>query len=752
MNNYVIKDKGTIFSITDISRIGIVKRAGSEWMTFIKTVELDTAPDFAAVRFDSFGVCGLYVNGQFIISSAGKYPNRITYAEITSMLKAGQNEIKFVLGGHFYQDADEQIVKRRGAHFSSVAAEIEVEINGKKQTIKTDDSWSCVSDDGQTKPTCYTQVTQGEYDRFWLSAALIPEYRPINVPKKITEVVGKGYTDYVSKPWESYAYPQSIVETNMTEKDGCLTSEKAESFVIYDFGRINVGYTTLKCVAEEDGEVEFLFDYEEKASDFTLENKYAATVKKLAIKKHLEKGENEIFLLRRRACRYMKLSFSSNVRIVEAGIKLRMTPAKQHGWFNCDDELFNKMWEVGKYTLHVNKHTEYESCPRNEMKFFTGDGVIDALVDSYAFGDSSLVYSSLSLNEPFNSSGIRGNRLSKTPSLADYPAWRIIAVYTQYLYTGDKYLIEQYYDEMVDCTRWLVEQTNSSHLIYQYPVFWDQYFSQSGALEFSCSFDRLGEKPYTNAVFYKALLCMAEFADIVGDERKNAWKELANEVKKSFNERLWVEEKMAYVDTFDTSYIPHEGNVLAVMFGLADKERAERVMKTVYDLWTPYGSTILSKPMTHTRRGNAMVSPLMNTYEAEVRFNSGEADNAIELIRRVWGTMLDKGAKTFWEFSPNHPTNVASLRAHAWASGCTYLLSAYVLGIRPERIGFEEVRFEPYCGFDHFEGVVPTCKGLIGVTMRTTCGIKEFELAVPCGTKIKPIIPEDAKITIHEYK
>ncbi|MBR6681855.1 MAG: hypothetical protein IKL40_02600, partial [Clostridia bacterium] len=355
-------------------------------------------------------------------------------------------------------------------------------------------------------------------------------------------------------------------------------------------------------------------------------------------------------------------------------------------------------------------------------------------------------------NEPFNSSGIRGNRLSKTPSLADYPAWRIIAVYTQYLYTGDKYLVEQYYDEMVDCMRWLVEQSNSSNLIYQYPVFFDQYFSQSGALEFSCSLDRLGEKPYTNAVFYKALLCMAEFADIVSDERKNDWAELADKVKKSFNERLWDKGKNAYVDTFDTSYIPHEGNVLAVMFGLAEGKRAEMVMKTVHDLWTPYGSTILSKPMTHTRRGNAMISPLMNTYEAEVRFNSGDKDNAIELIRRVWGTMLDKGAETFWEFSPNHPTDVASLRAHAWASGCTYLLSAYVLGIRPEKVGFEEVRFEPYTKFDHFEGVVPTCKGLIGVTMRTYNGIKEFELAVPCGTKIKSVIPNDSKITIHEYE
>ena len=88
MNNYVIKDKGTIFSITDVSRIGIVKRAGSEWMTFIKTVELDTAPEFATVRFDSFGVCGLYVNGEFIIASAGKYPNRTPIAsEIPKEIK-----------------------------------------------------------------------------------------------------------------------------------------------------------------------------------------------------------------------------------------------------------------------------------------------------------------------------------------------------------------------------------------------------------------------------------------------------------------------------------------------------------------------------------------------------------------------------------------------------------------------------------------------------------------------------------------
>ncbi|MBQ7969266.1 MAG: hypothetical protein IJ292_05535 [Clostridia bacterium] len=749
---YVIKDNGVVFGLTDICRIGLVKRSGDEFSTYVKNVNLETLPEFAAVRFESQGVSAVYINGEFITASPGKYYNRVVYIEFTSKLKKGDNEIKIVLGGSYYQSSNETIFQRCGAQFSYVSAEFEFVNDENRQTLKTDESWECISDDGQNKPTNFSEVTKAEYERFWLCAALIPEYAPINVPQKVLDTVGEGYAKYVATPWQEYAYPQSVCSTNMKEENGHLVSDGDSSYVTYDFGRTYVGFLTFECTAEEDGVVEFFFDYSEVIEDFEFTNHHAGRVRMLSFKQPLKKGKNEIFLIRRRAFRYLKINLNCKAEIVNVGLKLCMTPSKQLGYFHCDDDMFNKMWEVGKYTLHINKHQEFESCPRNEMKFFTGDGVVDGLVDYYAFGDPSVVLSSLSLTEPGISSGLRTHKLDRNVSLGDYSGWRIIVAYNQYLYFGDKYFVEQYYDEFVSCINWLIEQMNSSYLIYQYPEFSDQYYSMRGVVEFTCSTDRLGEKPYYNAVFYKSLLCMAEFAEIVGDERGKVWAEIAENVYKSFNERLWSEEKKAYVDTYDTSYIPQEGNALAILFGLANAERTELIKEMLCEnLWSDYGSTVLSKYLQHTRGGNATVSPLMNMYEAEARFKTGDAEGAVELIRRCWGMQLKKGAGTFWEFSPNHPERRSGQPAHAWSSGVTYLLSAYVLGIRPLKPGYEEVCFEPYCAFDNFEGVVPTCKGLVGVKYRTENGEKQFELAIPQGMKVNTVVPDNAKLTVIEY-
>ena len=124
---YRIKDNQNSLERTNISRIGNVKREGDEWNTFTKCFTVSALPSFAAIRFDSLGVSAAYINGEYVASNTGRYSNRITYAECTSKIKLGENEIKLILGGHYYQGINEQTVARRKARFSSVAAELEME-------------------------------------------------------------------------------------------------------------------------------------------------------------------------------------------------------------------------------------------------------------------------------------------------------------------------------------------------------------------------------------------------------------------------------------------------------------------------------------------------------------------------------------------------------------------------------------------------------------------------------------------------
>ena len=752
---YKIKGDSDIFDLTEINHIGYIKREGDEWLMLTKTFDLSYLPEFATVRFDSRGVSAAYINGEFVAANTGRYANRITNAECTSKLKLGKNEIKLILGGHYYQTVENTTYARRKARFSSVAACLEI-INGEvSETISTDDSWICESDLGVTTPYCFSQVTRAEYDRFWLSAALWKEERKINAPKAILDLV-KGYEDYVSAPKQIYAEPCDATLTNMEKTEGGLISTDKSSNVLYRFDKIYCGYVEIEYEAEESGEMQLRFDYTGYPDDIYFgspsENVCA---KRLTVKKPIKAGRHTVTLVRRRACVYMMLCSNVNIKILSAKIRLDMLNHDKLGYFNCSEELFNDMWEIGKYTHHICKHQEYESCPRNEMKYFTGDGILAALIDAYTFGEGDLTVSSLSLTEMTSNTGLIYDKFIKNIGLTEYPAWRIVQAYNHYLYYNDTYFASQHFEELKGCLAWMLNRMNSSYLMYQYPIPSGAFCMTESSTDYSQNPDRLGEKPLVNALFYKSLICMASLADVVGDSHGDSWREIAEKVKNAINTRLWSEEKQAYYEPFNPRYIPQDGNALCILFGIAEGERAKTVMKTLEEkLWTPYGSTIISEPDAHTFGGNNVVSPTMNSHEAEARFIAGDAEGAVELMRRCWGSMIKRGTKTFWEYADTSdgPRPPYFTLCHAWGAGCTYLLSAYVLGIRPLTPGYGKLLFAPCGSFESFEGVVPTAKGLVAVRCKSDAsGKQKFTVAMPKNTEIEVRLPENATIEITEY-
>jgi len=754
-------------NLTAIGRIGLVKRSGSEWSYYRKVFTLPEKPDQAVIRLDSAGVCGITVNGEFVEAHTGRLPNRVTCVEITSRLQKGENTVELQLGSHYYQCSGQEMHDRRQAWFSYAAAELRATLGEEELVIATDKTWQCRSDDGQTAPQEFSQVTQAEYDRFWKPAALWVERKEKPIPAAVAAVAGKGYEDYCAKEEPKYARPQKIAATNMTTLEDGLTSRisdlgalyiyepSEQPFVTYDFGRLEVGYVELEYESDRDGDVILYFDYSESTDDMQENSRYWWVVKRLSLRVPLKKGHHSLRLIHRRACRFMKLYFCEKyrtIKIKDVKILRSMTPGREIGWFHCSEELMNEAWEVGKYTLQVNKHQEYESCPRHEMKFFVGDGIIDSLIDYYAFGDPSLTDASLTLTEIEGDCGLRHDIYMKEIGLWDYPSWRISNIYNHYLYYGDKEFLKRYYPEMVTGLLWNIERMGANHLIYQVPIGGDCFFATSGSVEYNCSFDRLGEKPLLNALLYRSLWCMSQIAEILGDERGVQWGELAEKVHKAVNDRLWSEEHGAYIDTYDPSYIPQDGNAIAVLYGLADAEKAKKAMDTVRkENWSPYGSAILSVEKDHTRGGSRTISPAMCCHEGAARFLTGDAEGGLELIRRCWGTMLRKGAGTFWEFAPNNGHERWPIPSHAWSGGCTYLLSAFVLGVRPERPGYEVMRFAPYGGYEHFAGVVPTVKGLVAVACETLGDHRHYRLAVPKGMQIETTLPAGATLEVTEY-
>ncbi len=701
-------------NLTSIKRIGNIKHSGSEWSIISKKIVLENTPEKAIIRIDSVGVCGIFVNGKFLEATTGRYVNRICAFEFTSLLNKGENLIELKLGNHFYQPVFNNVFASSGKMFSSVAAEII--IDGK--TTVTDMSWQC-----EDELHFFSEVTKAEYERFWITSALWNEQKDIEVNDAVKALIGSDY--------------------NPNEKtNGIIEIKDLIYDNIYELGRLYVGYLLVDYEAETDSKITFTFDYTESVNDLINE---MPIIKRLKIVEDVKKGNHSHIVLRRRAFRFLKVTCDENVKIKSIKLILSMKPNNSLGHFESEDEILNRAWQVGKYTLLVNMHQEYESCPRNEMKFFSGDAIIEALVDYYTFNDGSLVDSSMSLTEIASNLGLRHDTVERNVGLWDYPAWRILIAYNHYLYFNDTDFVKKYFDELTTCLNWLIEKMNSRYLIYQFPVFSAPMYQDCSPVEYNSSPDRLGEKPLLNALLYKCLLVMAEFSDILSDSQGEKWRNLAQNVKDAINEHLWSEDKKAYLDGYDTTYIPEDGNAVAVLFGISDEKRTKEILETLKkETWTPYGASMINSDSLKIRDEYRTISPVMNMYEAEARFLNEDEENALDLIKRCWGGMLKKGAETFWEFISNDETKRWHIPAHGWASGCCYLFGAYVLGIRPNKSGYEEVLFSPAETLENYKGVVPTKKGLIAVKKENG----KYTIAIPKSVKL---ITEVKNVEIIEY-
>ncbi len=180
----------------------------------------------------------------------------------------------------------------------------------------------------------------------------------------------------------------------------------------------------------------------------------------------------------------------------------------------------------------------------------------------------------------------------------------------------------------------MIERMGADGLIYQLPVYDNTFSTYSSCVEYTGSRDRLGEKTYLNALYYQALKEMAWLGNELRDERSDEWVELAATVHKAYNERFGNEDLSAFCDSFDRTAIPQDCNALAVLFGLAEGDRAKQSLYTLQKRnWSPCGSTIPDQSPSYFPSGTRMISPPMNTHEVAARFCVGDTDSGIKLIK-----------------------------------------------------------------------------------------------------------------------
>ena len=198
--------------------------------------------------------------------------------------------------------------------------------------------------------------------------------------------------------------------------------------------------------------------------------------------------------------------------------------------------------------------------------------------------------------------------------------------------------------------------------------------------------DQGGENIEANSLLYQALVTGAQLATVEGDSADAThWSAAAGTLRTAINATLWDDAAGEYRDNPASDLLPQDGNSLAVWYGVAPADRARRVSAALTTNWNTYGAT--------TPENGGQISTFPGSMELAAHLAAGDTTQALDLMRREWGYMLNSPlgtGSTFWEgYLANGQFGYGGAymsNAHGWATGPTSALTFDVLGIRPTTI------------------------------------------------------------------
>jgi alpha-L-rhamnosidase len=213
-------------------------------------------------------------------------------------------------------------------------------------------------------------------------------------------------------------------------------------------------------------------------------------------------------------------------------------------------------------------------------------------------------------------------------------------------------------------------------------------------------------------MYYGTLVRAAEIAEGIGEPTQAIeWREKAESLKSAVNAYLYLTAEHRYLtniyQSLPTSPTPH-AQAWPLAYGLVPDEEVDLVSSALLELL----STNPSSP-------NLDIYGMYWVLEGLGR--AGHIPEALEIINRYYGYMIERGASTWWETWLANLGYSNSL-SHGWGGSPTWFLTTYVLGAA--RLGPDQWMVRPALGSLEFaSGKIPLASGVLEVQWgREVCG------------------------------
>ena len=401
-----------------------------------------------------------------------------------------------------------------------------------------------------------------------------------------------------------------------------------------------------------------------------------------------------------------------NLKEVTAILRYRDIPYE--GSFNCSDQRLNDIWMTGAYTVHLNMQEYIWDGIKRDRLIWLGDMHPETSTISYVFGEDESVYSSLDL-------AVKQYPLPNYfNGMSAYSMWYLIMQYDWYMHFGNIDFLRKHGDYikgLVDLIDTKVDAEGNDEL------------GGGRFLDWPSSPNEKGVHSGYRALIVWAMNDAAKLCRILGDEPQA---KKAEAIAARLNKKIMPSNNLKQA----------EG-----LMAIAGLKSAADAAKAILE------------------GGPKGFSTFYGYYMLQALAMDGKYAEALDIISKFWGGMLDLGATTFWEdFNLDWVDNVGRIDefvpagkkdihgdfgaycypgfrhsfCHGWASGPTAWMSQHVLGIEPLEPGCRKVSVKPHLGnLEWAEGTYPTPMGNIYVKhVRQADGSVKSTIKAPKGVKV----------------
>ncbi len=513
-----------------------------------------------------------------------KHIHYSTY-DVTGFISSGSNEITLEAANGWYICDDEN--GKRHAHtmdkgyqpFGGVlAAMAQMKIGN--EYIVTDNSWD-VSRSKTTLANIYGGEdidSRAEYE--WTPAKTVSAPKGTPVPFDYPPVIRK------------YCYePHSVDKERM----------------IFDFGQNMTSQFYLKIKGERGQQIK-LIPAEKLSADGNIEQ----TVNTYSIL--TLSGNEDIFeqTFSMNGARWYKIKGAEYEQIIEFKSYFATSSAEDCGYFRCSDERLNKIYQLILKAIESNLNHLHTDCPTIEKMGWLE--ISNLMARSIMYNkDVNMLWSKIAMdmrdsqydeNEFDIDVGAFPHEYKKglIPSVApryakfiwdchegsfwDIIPWGssiILAAYEQYLFYGNKKVLEDNYDSAKRYIEYLTEQYNDYNHIYNKNG--EERFICAGLGDWGIEQNKgEGRENIETAFYYYDLMMMAEISEILGKNEEKSFTEQADSVKKLYNKSLLVTDNGAHYKDYQTGRITQTNQAIPICFGLVPDEYLADVQNTLIEL------------------------------------------------------------------------------------------------------------------------------------------------------------------------